>query len=242
MKINLPILKKALPWILCAALAGTLVWTTTTNKPSQIEHKPAVTRTEPQRKDPATDIIKTETAGLAQKIISNLAAPKSLATLKNTRASNPRMHKITYWLELARINGGSPNEIMDKVMTNIGWGGQPKGKITANRILSNLETARELGCLNPEGMVLLREGKAPIIQNGKYKGTKLSVDHIIPLSAINRPNTILANLQYLPEEKNLYKGNWIGVEEVAFATEMEKAGLINKKELEKIRTIFQRGL
>jgi len=53
----------------------------------------------------------------------SLCDPAKIATLTSDRAANPRVRKITYWLEVARQQGRDPQAEMDAVMEALGWGG-----------------------------------------------------------------------------------------------------------------------
>jgi len=41
-----------------------------------------------------------------------LCDPAKIATLQSERAANPRIRKIAHWLEVARLNGNSPDAEM----------------------------------------------------------------------------------------------------------------------------------
>jgi hypothetical protein len=71
------------------------------------------------------------------------------------------LRKITYWLEVTHMNGNSPEAEMDAVMEALGWGGTMKGELTAKAMTRNRTIAERLGCLDAEGMALLRRGNAP---------------------------------------------------------------------------------
>ena len=68
------------------------------------------------------------------------------------------MRKITYWLEIARQQGRDPSAEMDAVMDAVGWGGTLKGELTAQAMVRNRVIAERLGCLDKEGMALMRRG------------------------------------------------------------------------------------
>jgi hypothetical protein len=236
------LLREVLPWILCLGLASALAVTYLGGKP-KTESGPGQRPPEIPINLPSTEeITQSEVAGHAQRMISSLSSPEKLDALKGERAGNDRARKIAYWLERAKAEGADPRDIMDNVMKEIGWGGQLRGQLTAERMVSNWQRAKELGCLDDEGMSKLRNGKAPTIKKGPHAGTLLSVDHVIPVRAIPRLDTVLANLQFLPAQENLSKGSWIGVEEKRFAMALQKAGLITAEELETISKILQKGI
>ena len=91
----------------------------------------------------------------------SLCDPAKIATLTSDRAANPRVRKITYWLEVARQQGRDPQTEMDAVMDAVGWDGTMKGDLTAKAMTRNRTIAERLGCLDAEGMALLRRGNAP---------------------------------------------------------------------------------
>jgi hypothetical protein len=52
----------------------------------------------------------------------SLCDPAKIATLTSDCAANPRVRKITYWLEVARQQGRDPQAEMGAVMEAVGWG------------------------------------------------------------------------------------------------------------------------
>jgi len=98
--------------------------------------------------------------------LAALCDPAKIATLQSDRAANPRIRKIAYWLEVTRLNGNSPDAEMAATMEAVGWGGTLKGQLTAAAMARNRTIAERLGCLDAEGMELLRRGLAPTIKRG----------------------------------------------------------------------------
>ena len=139
-----------------------------------------------------------------------LCDPAKIATLQSERAANPRIRKIAYWLEVARLDGKSPDAEMAATMEAIGWGGTLKGQLTAAAMARNRTIAERLGCLDAEGMENLRRGKAPTIKRGPYVGEKLTVDHIIPRAVAPSLDLVLANLEHMPNSLNMRKGAKVG--------------------------------
>ena len=164
----------------------------------------------------------------------NLCDPAKIATLTSDRAANPRVRKITYWLEVARQQGRDPQTEMDKTMSAVGWGGTLKGDLTAAAMARNRTIAERLGCLDAEGMALLRRGNAPTINFGPYTGEKLTVDHIIPRAVSPSLDLVLANLELMPNSLNLRKGSKIGQRQIDLANKLLQAGLLSSQEHEVI--------
>ena len=160
----------------------------------------------------------------------NLCDPAKIATLTSDRAANPRVRKIAYWLEVARQQGRDPQTEMDKTMSAVGWGGTLKGDLTAAAMARNRTIADRLGCLDPEGMALLRRGNAPSIRFGPYTGEKLTVDHIIPRAVSPSLDLVLANLELMPHSLNLRKGSKVGQRQIDLANKLLEAGLLSENE------------
>ena len=164
--------------------------------------------------------------GQVEDALVSLCDPAKIATLSE-RGANPRVRKITYWLEIGRREGKNPAVVMRGVMERVGWVDQ-KGKITAEAMLRNRIIAERLGCLYQMGMVLLRRGNAPKVKNGPYAGSVLSVDHIIPRSVAPELDNVLANLELMPQEVNGRKGASIGSRQIDLAQKLYSVGLLSK--------------
>jgi hypothetical protein len=159
-----------------------------------------------------------------------LCDPAKIATLQSERGANPRIRKIAYWLEAARLNGKSPDAEMAATMDAIGWGGTLKGQLTAAAMARNRTIAERLGCLDAEGMHLLRRGKAPTINRGPYAGEKLTVDHIIPRAVAPTLDKVLANLELMPHSLNIRKGAKVGRRQIDLANKLQAAGLLTPED------------
>ena len=162
----------------------------------------------------------------ARTALVSLCNPAKIATLEGDRAANPRVRKVAYWLEVACQSGRDPKTEMDAVMAQLGWGGTLKGELTAAAMTRNRTIAELLGCLDAEGMALLRRGSAPTIKFGPYTGEKLTVDHIIPRAVAPSLDKVLANLEHMPNSLNMRKGAKVGQRQVDLANKLEAAGLL----------------
>lgn len=171
---------------------------------------------------------------IARTALVNLCDPAKIATLTSDRAANPRVRKIAYWLEVARQNGRDPKAEMDVVMNQLGWGGTAKGELTAAAMARNRTIAERLGCLDPEGMEMMRRGVSPSVKRGPYSGEKLTVDHIIPRSVSPALDLVLANLELMPHSLNLRKGAKIGQRQIDLARKLHAAGLLSETERQQI--------
>jgi hypothetical protein len=162
----------------------------------------------------------------------SLCDPEKIATLTSDRAANPRVRKITYWLEVARQQGREPRAEMDAVMEAVGWGGTLKGELTAKAMVRNLVIAERLGCLDQESMELLRRGQSPTVKRGPYVGEKLHVDHIIPRSVSPKLDLVLANLEHMPASVNFRKGRKVGQRQVDLANKLHAASSLSAEDRE----------
>lgn len=162
--------------------------------------------------------------------IANLIDPGKLATLKD-RAANERVQKITAILITAKADGKNPDEITQTAIRKIGWGGTPKGDLTAAAILRNLDIVEKLGATTPEDIAAMKRGNAATVRKGPYAGDILSVDHIIPRSVAPELDNVIANLELMPLPLNQRKGNSIGQRQRDLAKKLHEAGLLARPTL-----------
>jgi len=172
----------------------------------------------------------TSPADTVQTALTSLSDPAKIATLQSDRAANPRIRKIAYWLEVARQDGREPESEMATALNAHGWGGTLRGQITAAAMARNRTIAERLGCLDAEGMELLRRGRAPTIKRGPYAGEKLTVDHIIPRAAAPTLDKVLANLELMPHSLNIRKGAKVGQRQIDLANKLLQAGLLTTED------------
>lgn len=173
-------------------------------------------------------------ADMIREALVNLCDPAKIATISAERGANPRVRKICYWLEVARLNGRDPAVEMSQVMVAVGWGGSAKGDLTAEAMVRNRIIAERLGCLDEAGMADLRGGRAAIIRNGPYAGDKLSVDHVIPRAVCEELDTTLANLELMPMRMNSSKSDTIGERQLDMARKFHAAGLLSQSGLDAV--------
>jgi hypothetical protein len=175
-------------------------------------------------------ITATSTADTIQTALTSLSDPAKIATLQSDRAANPRIRKIAYWLEVARQDGREPEAEMVAALNAHGWRGTLKAQLTAAAMARNRTIAERLGCLDAEGMELLRRGRAPTIKRGPYAGEKLTVDHIIPRAVAPNLDKVLANLELMPHSLNIRKGAKIGQRQIDLANKLQATGLLTPED------------
>ena len=173
-------------------------------------------------------------ADAIREALVTLCDPAKIQTLTAERGANPRVRKITYWLEMARRDGRDPADEMRQVMVAIGWGGIGMGELTAAAMVRNRMIAERLGCLDDAGMADLRGGRAAIIRTGPYAGDKLSVDHIVPKAVCPELDATLANLELMPLRMNTSKSDTIGSRQVDMARRFYEVRLLSKAGLDAV--------
>ncbi len=157
--------------------------------------------------------------------VSGLIAPGKLATL-GVRGANPRVYKFVALLAEAEQEGVAARKVTGGAVAMAGMRGDA-AKLTAKAMLRNLTIARRLGCLDQEGLNKLRQGKAPTIHRGPYKGEEASVDHIIPRAVVPELDNTIVNLELLPLSVNERKNAKIGARQADLGHKLYKAGLLS---------------
>ena len=178
--------------------------------------------------------ISLASADTIHEALVNLCDPAKIQTLSSERGANPRVRKITYWLEMARLDGRDPTAEMREVMAAVGWGPTAKGGLPAEAMVRNRVIAERLGCWAGEGITNLRSGKSAIVRTGPYAGDQLSVDHIIPRAVCPELDTTLANLELMPMRMNSSKNDGVGQRQVDMAKKFHDAGLLSKQGLDAV--------
>jgi hypothetical protein len=71
----------------------------------------------------------------------------------------------------------------------------------------------------------MRQGRAPTVTKGPYRGDQLSVDHIIPLSVMPEFDKVIANLELMPLRMNVKKNAGMGDRQQDLLKKLRAAGL-----------------
>jgi len=94
-------------------------------------------------------------AGTSASAITSLTDPAKLGTLKGERAANRLLQKCVYWLAYAEEQGEKPEVVLDESAKLNKTVGTPYAGFLSWGFLENLNIAKELGLLTPEGMAWL---------------------------------------------------------------------------------------
>ena len=176
--------------------------------------------------------------------IASLTDPKKLATLKGERASNPRLQKCLYWVEVdQRAEGGM--KFYPLIMRSLELNGEkntPYGNAILGSLFENNRLANQMGLFTSEGMNELRQGKSATITKGEYAGQEATADHYIPRSVCPELDNQIFNLRLLPSKLNSSKGDKVEKEQVEFAEELNKEGLLSAEGLEAVRSAYKKDI
>jgi hypothetical protein len=183
------------------------------------------------------------------KAIASLTDPKKLATLKSERASNPRFQKCLYWLAV----GG---RVMNRNPMNDDWQGMNEIIVESSRLNKTFGTpyasrikysllvgyirAKEYGLFTSAGLEELKQGKSATITKGRYAGQEATADHAIPRSVCPELDNQIFNLRLLPSKFNSSKGDKVGEEQVKYAEELNKGGLLSAEGLEAVKSAYKK--
>ena len=172
--------------------------------------------------------------------VAALTDPAKLATLKGERAANDRLHKILAWLEEGRRGGNLPSKTLDESQKLTGDNPAHAAAVTET-ILRNFELCERSGVFTPENLARMKQGHAPLVTSGTYRGQNYDVDHIIPVKEFPALGKELANLIYLPAHVNRSKGADIEQRTLDLGTKLAAAGVLTPDDLKRLHQIRQWG-
>jgi len=176
------------------------------------------------------------------KAIASLTNPKKLATLEGERASNSRLQKCLYWVEVdQRAEGGM--KFYPLIMRSLELNGEkdtPYGNAILGSLFENYRLANKMGLFTSEGMNELRQGKSATITQGEYAGQEATADNYIPRSVCPELDNQIFNLRLLPSKLNSSKGDKVNKEKVEFAEELNKGGLLSAQGLEAVNKAYEK--
>ena len=154
--------------------------------------------------------------------LSALTDFQKLSTLSSqSRAINPRVKKILYWLYAAEQKGIEPGQAIDKAFAANGNAGSRKAVEAKAQTLVNYRTAKLWGLFTLESLPKLRRGEEVQLTRGTYVGQFIEIDHIVPLARYPEFANDLANLQLLPQSQNRTKSDRMGAVEYAKLKELQ---------------------
>ncbi|GAA5119319.1 hypothetical protein GCM10023212_11280 [Luteolibacter yonseiensis] len=150
-----------------------------------------------------------------------------IATLKGERPINGRLYRILGWLEIARLAGGDPLDVIDTAQAVAGYGGSNKALADRVALCHSWNNLHEFGCFTVEGVVTLKKGGSPTITRGEHAGEKVHIDHILPRSLVPELYDCIHNLEPIPSSLNASKGAKVGRSEVELARLWHGLGLLS---------------
>lgn len=117
-------------------------------------------------------------------------------------AANPRLRKMMFWLETARLAGSDPEAVIFDAQKRVGYTGTVRADADRESLVRNRIILERLGCLDAAGMVALRKGNSPTITKGPYAGDTVDADHIIPRAVAPELDDKIYDLEFMPSKMN----------------------------------------
>ena len=193
---------------------------------------------------PTLGVRAEEAETTAEEAIASLTDPKKLATLKGERASNPRLQKCLYWVEVdQRAEGGM--KFYPLILRSLELNGEkntPYGNAIIGSLFENYRLANQMGLFTSEGMNELRQGKSATITKGEYAGQEATADHYIPRSVCPELDNQIYNLRLCPSSVNSSKGDKVEKEQVEYAEELHRNGLLSQGGLDAVQTAYKKDI
>ena len=191
---------------------------------------------------PSIGVRAEEAETTAEEAIASLTDPKKLATLKGERAVNPRFQKCIWYLSQRTINR-DPAVVIDKAMELNKTAGTAYAKAVKRALMEGLYAHNKYGGVGSfEGNQEMKQGKSATITKGEYAGQEATADHYIPRSVCPELDNQIFNLRLLPSKLNSSKGDKVEKEQVEFAEELNKGGLLSAEGLEAVRSAYKKDI
>ena len=189
---------------------------------------------------PVRAAVPTTPERIATEVVAPLVNPAKLATLKGDRPANARLYKVLGWLEAARQGGGEVSGVIDLAQEAAGYGGSVGAKADKSAILWTYRKLEAWGCFTPDNLAKLKKGRSPLVTLGENAGSKIALDHVLPVALVPELRSRFHNLEALPEGDNLAKSAKITGREVALAHRWEREGLLSKQGLAAVLSAFKK--
>lgn len=172
--------------------------------------------------------------------VASLTDPAKLATLKDKRAANDRLHKILAWLEEARRGGMLPSKTIDEAQKLTG-DTREHAAVVKEMVLRNFVFCERSAVFTPDNLARMKQGHSPLVTGGSYAGQPYEVDHVIPIDEYPQLGNELANLMYLPRTLNRRKSDDVKQIALDLGHRLAAAGVIKKDDPSRLHKIRQYG-
>jgi hypothetical protein len=87
----------------------------------------------------------------------------------------------------------------------------------------------------------MKQGRAPLVTGGSYKGQPFEVDHIVPVAEFPGLGNELANLMYLPRTLNRRKSDTIQQRTLDHAQKFVAVGVLTPEDYRRLRSVRHSG-
>jgi hypothetical protein len=165
-----------------------------------------------------------------------LTDPSTVAPLEkqstSRRTANNLLLGCVYYLAQAKIQGQDVAELIDKVNRENGILDKPEGEILKNSLITNVNQAEQLGILNAEGLILLKQWECPSISLGENTGEKVTP---VPVLLSKEVENKIYNYELKPESRASVRMATLTSQERAFAEALNRAGLLSDSENARIQ-------
>ena len=165
--------------------------------------------------------------------VAAVIAPANMTNRAGARGANGQVQIYVAMLAGARAEGLDVTNVARQAVGLAGYRGEVAA-VTLDRVLLNFRRADGMGCLGPEGLAEMEQGKAPTITKGPATNDQLSVDHVVPLKLAPELDKVVANLELLPGRTNSAKGKRVWDRQLGDARKMHRAGLLGDASLRRV--------
>lgn len=158
--------------------------------------------------------------------IAVIMYPKNIESIKSIEERNRLFFQILYCLAYAedkRPFKRDAEDAIDQAGVRNGTKETPYFKIMKEQLLIRLEEADDYDILNEQDMQLLKQGQAPKIKKGLYRGKTYQAIEAIPSTICPEMKNEIINLRLLRD-----KSEWNEKEAIQFSKTLHANGLLTE--------------
>ena len=183
------------------------------------------------------EIVYMQTSSLENEHAEHLRNSMYVYKNKDPQELVSSMYRCIYWCEMLVMQGKSIEAVK---LIEARPANSRINYFTKRRIIENLRQAQEMGILNPDGLVKLRQGSAPVIIKGEYISQLAVFDPIISNEICPELNDKLYNYRLCPASLKSRKADKTGEEYLKYAEELHSCGLLSAKGLQAVKKAYEK--
>ena len=145
------------------------------------------------------------------------------------------MYRCIYWCEMLVRQGKSIEAVK---LIEASPANSQINFFTKRRIIENHRQAQEMGILNPDGLVKLRQGSPPVITKGDYVSQLAVFDPIISNEMCPELEDKIYNYRLCPALLESSKADETEDEYSKYAEELHSYGLLSAKGLQVVKKAY----